>query len=153
LTCTNQFHRFIDVNLHRINALSNNSGHCLETHTGSHLEDEDTATTANTVISDSTIVNPSTVFLDRTRPLSTNSGHCLENDARSRLEDENTATSSNMVWNSMTQNPLGIIQSYRRGNIYRERMNKLLQLKNQIPIDVFLIVFVACQAQDDIVNQ
>jgi len=36
--------------------LSKNSGHCLETHTGSHLEDEDTATTANTVISDSTIV-------------------------------------------------------------------------------------------------
>ena len=76
-----------------------------------------------------------------------------QNDIETILEDENTATSSNMVWNSMTQNPLGIIQSYRRGNIYRERMNKLLQLKNQIPIDVFLIVFVACQAQDDIVNQ
>ena len=132
---------------------SNSSVHCLENHTGSHLEDEGTDSPANTFISHSTIANSSTVFHGSTWPLTTNSGHCLENDARSRLEDENTATSSNMVWNSMTQNPLGIIQSYRRGNIYRERMNKLLKLKNQIPIDVFLIVFVACQAQDDIVNQ
>ena len=97
----------------------------METRTGSHLEYEDTATPANTVISHSTIVNPSTVFHDRTRPLSTNSGHCLGNDAGSHLEDEDTAASSIIVWNSIAQNSLGIIRSYRKGNTYRAKMNRL----------------------------
>ena len=108
-----------------------NPRHYMDTlDTRSHLEDEDTVTSANTVISHSTIVNPSTVFHARSWPLSTNSGHCLENDAGSDLEDEDTATSSNMAWNSIAQNPLSIIRSYRRGNIYLERTNRLLQLKN-----------------------
>jgi hypothetical protein len=78
-----------------------NPRHYMDTlDTRSHLEDEDTVTSANTVISHSTIVNPSTVFHARSWPLSTNSGHCLENDAGSDLEDEDTATSStNMVSN------------------------------------------------------
>ena len=53
-----------------------------------------------------------------------------ENVAGSDLEDEDTDVSSNMIRNSITQNPLGIIRSYRRVNLYRERMNRLLQLKN-----------------------
>ena len=93
--------------------LSKNSGHCLETHTGSHLEDEDTATSANVVMSHSTSANPSTVFHDRTRPLLNNSGHCLENEAGSHSENGDTATSSNMFRNPITQNPFGIIRSNR----------------------------------------
>ena len=90
----------------RTRPLSNNSGHCLETHTGYHLEDEETGSPANTVIPHYTLANSSAVFHDRTRPLSTNSGHCLENDAGYNLEDEDTAASSNIVWNStLTQNP------------------------------------------------
>ena len=45
-----------------------------------------------------------------------------ENVAGSHLEDEDTDMSSNMVRNSITQNPLGIIRSYWRVNLYRERM-------------------------------
>jgi len=109
----------------RTRLLSNNPGHCLKTHTGSHLKHEVTAASANMVMSHSTIVNPSTVFHDRTRPLSTNSGHCLGNDAGSHLEDEDTAASSIIVWNSIAQNSLGIIRSYRKGNTYRAKMNRL----------------------------
>jgi len=98
----------------------------------------------------STIVNPSTAFHDRNRPLSKNSGHCLETHTGSHLEDEDTDSgplqqsqvtvwkmmqdlswkmliqlwSSTMVRNSNTQNPFGIIRSYRRVNLYRERMNR-----------------------------
>ena len=43
-------------------------------------------------MSNSTNVNPSTIFHDRTRPFLTNSGHCLENRTGSHLEDEVTAT-------------------------------------------------------------
>ena len=67
--------------------LSKNSGHCLETHTGSHLEVEETDSPDNTVISHSTIANSSTVFHYSTKPLKTNSGHCMENDAGSQSED------------------------------------------------------------------
>ena len=45
--------------------------------------------------SHSTIVNPGTVFHDRTRPLSNNSGHCLETHTRSNLEDEDTESPDN----------------------------------------------------------
>jgi hypothetical protein len=86
----------------RARPLSNNSGHCLENHTGSHLEDEDTVTSSNMLVSHSTSVNPSTVFHDGTRPILNNSGHCLENDAGSHLEDEDIVTSSNMDRNSTT---------------------------------------------------
>jgi hypothetical protein len=103
----------------RTRPLSNNSGHCLEAHTGSYLEDEDTATLANWAMSHSTTVIPSTVIHDRIQPLLTNSGHCLEKRKVSNLEDEDTATSlRHLIWNSITQ-------------------NRLLQLKNQFPIDVF----------------
>ena len=112
----------------RTRPLSNNSGHCLETHTGYHLEDEETGSPANTVIPHYTLANSSAVFHDRTRPLSTNSGHCLENDAGSQLEDADTATSSIMVRDSNTQNLFRIIKPYRRGYIYRPKMDRLLQL-------------------------
>ena len=41
-----------------------------------------------------------------------------------------------------TQNPPVLIQSYRKVHTYHERMNRLLQLKHQYPIDLFN-VFVA----------
>ena len=92
--------------------------------------------------SHSTIVNPVTVSHDRTRPLSKKLGHCLENDTGSQLEDADTATSSTMVKNSNTQNPPVLIRSYRKVHTSRERMNRLLQMKNQYPTDIFN-VFVA----------
>ena len=82
------------------------------------------------------------VFHDSTLPLTTNSGHCLENDGGSQLEDADTATSSTMVRNSnisyseITCSPV-LIRSSRKVHTYHERMNRLRQLKNQYPIDVF----------------
>jgi len=73
----------------------------------------------------------STLFHDSTRPLATNSGHCLKNNAGCQLEDADTATSSTMFRNSNTQNPPVLIRSYRKVLTFRERMNRLLQLKNQ----------------------
>ena len=61
----------------------------------------------------------------------------MENDARSHLDDEDTATSFTMVRDSNTRNPFGIIRMYRKGDMYRAKRNRVLQLKNQYPIDVF----------------
>ena len=49
--------------------LSKHSSHCLETHTGSHLEVDETDPPDNKVISHSAIVHSSTVFHDSTRPI------------------------------------------------------------------------------------
>ena len=113
-------------------------GHCLENHTGSRSGVEDTATSANMVMSNSTNVNPSTIFHDRTRPFLTNSGHCLENRTGSHLEDEDTPTSSNMVRNSSRQ----IQQPYFTRSCWKRRtyihaMERLLEGKNRYPLDVF----------------
>jgi hypothetical protein len=45
--------------------------------------------------------------------------------------------SSTMVRNSNIQNPPVLIRPYRKVHTYHERMNRLLQLKNQYPIDLF----------------
>ena len=76
----------VTVSHDRTRPLSNNSGHCLETHTGSHLEVDETDSPDNTVISHSTTANSSTVFHDSTRSLTTNLGHCLEYDAGFQLQ-------------------------------------------------------------------
>ena len=61
------------------------------------------------------------------------------------MEDSDTAMSSTMVRNSNTQNPPFLIRSYRKVHTFRERMNRLLQLKNQYPIAIGLFnSFVAC---------
>ena len=124
----------VTVSYDRIRPLSKNLGHCLETHTGSHLEVEETVSPDNTtVISHLTTANFSIAFHDSTRPPSKNLGHCLENDTGSQLEDADTA----MVRNSNTQNPPVLIRSCRKVHTFRERMNRLLQLKNQYPTDIF----------------
>jgi hypothetical protein len=88
----------VTVSHDRTRPLSNNSGHCLETHTESHLEVDETDSPDNsTVISHLTTANSSTVFHDSTRLPSKNPGLCLETDARSQLEYADTATSSTMV--------------------------------------------------------
>jgi len=115
----------------------------LETHTGSHLEVDETVSPDNTtVISHLTTANSSIAFHDNTRPPSKELGHCLENDTGSQLEDADKAVSSTMVRNSNTQNPPVLIRSYRKVHTSRERMNRLLQMKNQYPTDIFN-VFVA----------
>jgi len=53
------------------------------------------------------------------------------------MEDSDTAMSSTMVRNSNTQNPPVFIRSYRKVHTYHERMNRLLQLKINIPTDLF----------------
>ena len=128
----------VTVSYDRTRPLSKNLGHCLETHTGSQLEVDETVSPDNTtVISHLTTANSSIAFHDSTRPPSKNLGHCLENDTGSQLEDADTAMSSTMVRNSNTQNPPFLIRSYRKVHTFRERMNRLLQLKNQYPIDLF----------------
>ena len=67
------------------------------------------------------------------RAYSKNLGHCLENDTGSQLEDADTAMSSPMVRNPNTQNPPFLIRPYRKVHTYHERMNRLLQMKNQYP--------------------
>jgi hypothetical protein len=122
----------------RTRPLTNNSGHCLETHTGSHLDVNETdSPDSTTVISHLTTANSSTAFHDSTRPPSKTSGHCFETDAGSQLEDADTATSSTMVTNSNTLNPPFLIRPCRKVQTYRERMNRLHQLKNQYPVDLF----------------
>ena len=109
--------------------LSKNSGHCFETHTGSHLEGDETVSRDNTtIISHLTTANSSIAFHDSTRPPSKNLGHCLDNDTGSQLEDADTAMSSTiMVRNSNTQNPPVLIRPYRKVHTYHdERMNRLL---------------------------
>ena len=128
----------VTVSHDRTRPLSKHSGHCLETHTGSDLEVDETDSPDNTtVISHLTTANSSTVFHDSTRPPSKNLGHCLENDTGSQLEDADTAMSSTMVTNSNIQNPPVFIRPCRKVHTYFERMNRLLQLKNQYPIDLF----------------
>ena len=110
----------------------------METHTGSHLEVDETVSPDNTtVISHLTTANFSIAFHDSTRPPSKNLGHCLENDTGSQLEDADTAMSSTMVRNSNTQNSLVLIRPYRKEHTYHESMNRLLRLKNQYHIDLF----------------
>ena len=109
-----------------------NSGHYLETYTGCHSEFNETDSPDNTtVISHLTTANSSTVFHDSTRLPSKNPGLCLETDAGSQLEDADTATSSTMVTNSNTLNPPFLIRLCRKVQTYRERMNRLHQLKTQ----------------------
>ena len=56
------------------------------------------------------------------------------------MEDSDTAMSSTMVRNSNTQNLPVLIRSYRKVHTYHERMNRLLQLKNKYPIDLFILL-------------
>jgi hypothetical protein len=112
----------VTVSHDRTRPLSKNSGHCLETHTGSHLEVDETVSRDNTtVISHLTTANSSIAFHDSTRPPSKNIGHCLENDTGSQLEDADTAMSSTMVRNSNTQNPPVLIRSYRKVHKYQKK--------------------------------
>ena len=112
---------------------------CLETHTGSQLEVDETISPADstTVISNLTTANSSTAFHDSTRLPSKTSGHCFETNAEFQLEDVDTATSSTMVRNLNTRNLPVHIRSYRKVRTYREKMNRLLQLKNQYPVNLF----------------
>ena len=54
------------------------------------------------------------------------------------MEDVDTATSSTMVRNLNTRNLPVRIRSYRKVRTYREKMNRLHQLKNQYPVDLFI---------------
>ncbi len=110
----------------------------METHTGSHLDvDETVSPDSTTVISNLTAANSSTAFHDSTRLPSKTSGHCFETNAESQLEDVDTAKSSTMVGNLNTRNLPVHIRSYRKVRTYREKMNRLLQLKNQYPVNLF----------------
>ena len=113
----------------------------METHTGSHLDVYETVSpdSNTTVISNLTTANSSTAFHDSTQLSSKTSGHCFETNAESQLEDVDTATSSTMVRNLNTRNLPVHIRSYRKVRTYRENMNRLHQLKNQYPVDLFLI--------------
>ena len=53
------------------------------------------------------------------------------------MEDFDTAMSCTMVRTSNTQNPPFSFRPYGKVHTFRERMNRLLQLKNQYPIDLF----------------
>ena len=107
---------------------------------GPHLDgDETVSPDSTTVISSLTTANSSNAFHDSTRLLSKTSGHCFETNAEFQLEDVDTATSSTMVRNLNTRNLPVHIRSYRKVRTYRENMNRLHQLKNQYPVDLFLI--------------
>ena len=95
----------VTVSHDRTRPLTNISGHCLETHTGSHFDvDETVSPDSTTVISTLTTANSSTAFHDSTRLPSKTSGHCFETNAEFQLEDVDTATSSTMVRNLNTRN-------------------------------------------------
>ena len=58
------------------------------------------------------------------------------------MEDTDTATVCHLPWLGIqicyhTQNPPVLIRPYRKVHPYHERMNRLLQLKKQYPIDLF----------------
>ena len=130
----------VTVSHDRTRPRTNHSGHCLETRTGPHLDgDETVSPDSTTVISNLTTANSSTAFHDSTQLSSKTSGHCFETNAESQLEDVDTATSSTMVRNLNTRNLPVHIRSYRKVRTYREKMNRLHQLKNQYPVDLFLI--------------
>jgi len=135
----------VNVSHDRTQPLTNNSGHCLETRMGPHLDgDETVSPDSTTVISSLTTANYSNAFHDSTRLLSKTSGHCFETNAEFQLEDVDTATSSTMVRNLNTRNLPVHIRSYRKVRTYREKMNRLHQLKNQYPVvDLILNSFVA----------
>mgnify|MGYP001091081288 FL=1 len=110
----------------------------METHTGSHLDvDETVSPDSTTVISNLTTANSSTAFHDSTRLPSKTSGHCFETNAEFQLEDVDTATSSTMVRNLNTRNLPFHIRSYRKVQTFRESMNRLHQSINQYPVDLF----------------
>ena len=88
-------------------------------------------------ISDMTTAKSSTAFHDSTRLPSKTSGHCFETNAEYQLENADTATSSTTVKNLNTRNLPVHIRSYRKVRTYREKMNRLHQLKNQYPVDLF----------------
>ena len=88
-------------------------------------------------ISDMTTAKSSTAFHDSTRLPSKTSGHCFETNAEYQLENADTATSSTTVKNLNTRNLPVHIRSYRKVRTYREKMNRLLQLKNQYPVNLF----------------
>ena len=122
----------------RTRPLTNNSGHCLETRTGPHLDgDELVSPDSATVISNITTANSSNAFHDSTRLPSKPSGHCFETNAEFQLEDVDTATSSTMFRNLNTRNPPFHIRSYRKVHTFRESMSRLHQSKNQYPVDIF----------------
>ena len=105
----------VTVSHDKTRPLSKNSGHCLETHTGSHLEVDGTVSPDNTTLtSHLTTANSTIAFYASTQPPSKNLGHCLENDTGYQLENADTAMSSTMVRNSNTQNPPVLIRSYRK---------------------------------------
>jgi hypothetical protein len=112
---------------------------CLETHTGSQLEVDETISPADstTVISNLTTAHSSTAFHDSTRLPSKTSGHCFETNAEFQLEDVDTATSSTMVRNLTTRNLPFRIQTYRKVQTFRKNINRLHQLNNQYPVDIF----------------
>jgi hypothetical protein len=84
-----------------------------------------------------TTAKSSTAFHDSTRLPSKTSGHCFETNAEYQLENADTATSSTTVKNLNTRNLPVHIRSYRKVRTYREKMNRLHQLKNQYPVDLF----------------
>ena len=128
----------VTVSHDRTRPLTNNSGHCLETRTGPHLDgDETVSPDSTTVISNLTTANSSNAFHDSTRLLSKTSGHCFETNAEFQLEDVDTATSSTMFRNLNTRNPPFQIRSYRKVQTFRESMNRLHQSINQYPVDLF----------------
>ena len=85
-------------------------------------------------------------FHDRTRPLLTNSGHCLENCTGSHLENEDTTTLSNMVRKSsrQIQKPY-FIRPYRKRKTYISAMERLFEVKNHYPLDVFNSLVIGLQ--------
>ena len=128
----------VNVSHDRNRPLTNNSGHCLETRMGPHLDgDETVSPDSTTVISSLTTANSSNAFHDSTRLLSKTSGHCFETNAEFQLEDVDTATSSTMVRNLNTRNPPFQIRSYRKVHTFRKSMNRLHQSINQYPVDLF----------------
>ena len=83
----------VNVSHDRNRPLTNNSGHCLETRMGPHLDgDETVSPDSTTVISSLTTANYSNAFHDSTRLLSKTSGHCFETNAEFQSEDGDTAT-------------------------------------------------------------
>ena len=84
----------------RTRSLTNNSGHCLETHTGPHIKSHNCQFFY--------------CFHDSTRLPSKTSGHCFETNAEFQLENVDTTTSSTMVRNDVnTRNLPFHIRSYR----------------------------------------
>jgi hypothetical protein len=130
----------VTVSHDRTRPLTNNSGHCLETRTGPHLDgDETVSPDSTTVISNLTTANSSNAFHDSTRLLSKLQATVLKlmQNFSWRMLIQLRLTSSTMLWNLNTRNPPFQIRSYRKAHTFRESMNRLHQSINQYPVDLF----------------